>query len=367
MIYRNAHLISPGLEIEDGFLEVEEGIIIAIGPMPKCPSGESKDIEGKMLLPGFIDIHAHGADGADVCDTSVESLQHIAERKLQEGVTTWLPTTLTLAEDRLVEVVSTVAEWAPSAPLSVPGIHLEGPFINAEQAGAQNLEYVRLPSGDELRRLHGIFPAKLLSLAPDVDGAVALVRTATELGVRTSAAHSKATHAELRAAMDAGLTHLTHFGNAMTPLHHRELGMIGGGLLEDDLMLEVIGDGVHLSDDFLRLLLKVVPIERLILITDSVAASWQDDGEFDFAGLAVTIRDGVARLADGTLAGSALKFNEGFQRMAELSGRPLSELIAITGLNQARSLGLHDRGELVIGKRADLVVLDSDFEVVPFF
>lgn len=365
MIYFNAHLISPGFEIEDGFLEVKDGLILALGPMSECPSGVSENLEGKMLLPGFIDIHAHGADCADVCDASVESLQHIAERKLQEGVTTWLPTTLTFAEDRLVEVVSTVAEWAPSAPLSVPGVHLEGPFINAEQAGAQNPEFVRLPNGDELRRLHEIFPAKLLSLAPEMDGAVGLVRTATELGIRTSAAHSKATHAELRAAMGAGLMHLTHFGNAMTPLHHRELGMVGAGLLEDDLMLEVIGDGVHLSDDFLRLLLKVVPIERLILITDSVAASWQDDGEFDFAGLTVTIRDGVARLSDGTLAGSALKFNEGFKRMAELSGLPLSELVTVTSLNQARSLGLDDRGELAVGKRADLVVLDSNFEVMP--
>lgn len=367
MIYSNANLISPGFEIEDGFLVVEDGFISNLGPMSECPSGASKSLEGKMLLPGFIDIHAHGADGADVCDASLESLQHIAERKLQEGVTTWLPTTLTLAEDYLMEVVLTVEKWSPSAPLSIPGVHLEGPFINAEEAGAQNPEFVRLPNGDELRRLHEIFPAKLLSLAPDMDGAVGLVRTATELGIRTSAAHSKATHAELRAAMLAGLTHLTHFGNAMTPLHHRELGMIGAGLLEDDLMLEVVGDGVHLSDDFLRLLLKVVPIERLILITDSVAASWQDDGEFDFAGLAVTIRNGVARLADGTLAGSALKFNEGFKRMAELSGLPLSELVAMTSLNQARSLGLHDRGELVMGKRADLVVLDSGFEVVPLF
>lgn len=364
MLWKNAHLISPGFEIEEGFLEEKGGLIAALGPMSECPSTDGEDLAGKMLLPGFIDLHAHGADGADVCHASVESLKHIAEKKIQEGVTTWLPTTLTLPEDQLENVVKTIAQWATSAPLSVPGMHLEGPFINAEQAGAQNPEFARLPDVAELKKLHAIFPAKILSLAPDLDGAVHLIEEATKLGIRASAAHSKASHDGLRRAMAAGLTHLTHFGNAMTPLHHRELGMVGAGFLEDDLLLEVIADGVHLSDDFLKLLLKVVPIERLMMITDSVAASWREDGEFQFAGLTVTIEEGIARLADGTLAGSALKFNEGFKRLASLTDLPLSEVVAITSLNQAKSLGLDDRGELSVGKRADLTILNSNFEVV---
>lgn len=357
MLYTHAHLVSPGFEIEDGFLEASDGIITALGPMTEAPVGEARDLEGKMLLPGFIDLHSHGAGGADVCDASVAGLDVIAEKKKQEGVTTWLPTTLTLLPERLEKVFKAVAEWAPASSISVPGIHLEGPFINREQAGAQNPDFVRLPDVVELTKLHAIFPIKVISLAPELEGAIDLIKAARALGIVVSAAHSKATHAEIQEGMEAGLTHLTHYGNAMTPLHHRELGMIGAGLLEDGLKLEVIADGVHSSDDFLRLLLKVVPIARLMLITDSVAAAWQGDGAYDFAGLSVVIKDGVARLANGALAGSTLKFDDGFRRIIGLSDRLVHELVAMTSLNQAKSLGLDDRGTLAVGKRADLAVL----------
>jgi N-acetylglucosamine-6-phosphate deacetylase len=241
----------------------------------------------------------------------------------------------------------------------VPGVHLEGPFINPEQAGAQNPCFVRLPDIAELEKLHAIFPIKVISLAPELPGAIELIKAARALGIVVSAAHSQANHREILDAMEAGLSHLTHFGNAMTPLHHRELGMIGAGILEDGLALEVIADGVHLTDDFLRLLFKVVPIERLMLVTDSMAASWQGDGMCQFGGLEVVIQDGVARLPDGTLAGSTLKFDDGFRRLQKLSGMPVFDLLAVTSQNQARSLGLTDRGMLEVGKRADFFVMEA--------
>ncbi|MEN8694166.1 MAG: N-acetylglucosamine-6-phosphate deacetylase [Akkermansiaceae bacterium] len=358
MLYTNAHLVSPGFEIENGFLEVEDGLIKSLGPMSEVREGKEVDLEGNALLPGFIDLHAHGAGGADVCDASIEALDTIAQKKILEGVTTWLPTTLTLPHQQLVEVFEVVKEWAPSAPLSVPGIHLEGPFINREQVGAQNPEFVRLPDIEELKALHAIFPISIISLAPELEGAIELITVARKLGIVVSAAHSNASHTEISAAMSAGLTHLTHYANAMTPLHHREIGMVGAGLLEDGLKLEVIADGIHSSDDFLRLLLKVVPLERLMLITDSMAAAWQGDGDCKLGGLDVTIQDGIARLQDGTLAGSTLRFMDGFLRIAELSGRALHELVAMTSFNQAKSLGLTDRGVLEVGKRADLYVIE---------
>lgn len=360
MRYTNAHLVSPGVEIREGFLEVENGLITALGPMSslsEAPVGESEDLGGKMLVPGFIDLHAHGAGGSDVCDASVASLETIAQMKILEGVTTWLPTTLTLPSERLETVFQAVREWAPSAPLSVPGIHLEGPFINGEQAGAQNPEFVRLPHVAELQKLHTIFPISIISLAPELPGALELTLAARELGIVVSAAHSMATHRQIREAMDHGLSHLTHFGNAMTPLHHRELGMVGAGLLEEGLNLELITDGIHLSDDFLRLLFKVVSSERLMMVTDSMAASWQGDGIYEFGGLEVIICDGVARLPDGALAGSTLNFFDGFRRMLRLSERPAHEVIGMTSLNQAKSLGLTDRGCLEVGKRADLYIV----------
>ncbi|MGJ8695555.1 MAG: N-acetylglucosamine-6-phosphate deacetylase [Verrucomicrobiaceae bacterium] len=364
MLFQHAHLISPGLEIPNGFLLVDDGLITALGEMADAPaSSDTTDLAGQLLAPGFIDIHSHGADGADVCDASPESLQHIAEKKLQEGVTTWLPTTLTQPAERLVQIVGTIRDWAPSAPLSIPGIHLEGPFINREQAGAQNPAFTRYPDPLELRQLHAIFPALILSLAPELPGALELIREARALGITPSAAHTKATYETLCDAIGFGLSHLTHYGNAMTPLHHREPGIIGGGLLEDSLMLELIVDRIHLCDDMIRLILKTVPLERLMLITDSVAASWRKDGTFQLGGLDVIIKDSAARLADGSLAGSTLKFNEGLRNLSAISDLPLAQLIGTTAANQARSLGLRDRGTLTLGNRADLVVLNQNFEV----
>lgn len=366
MILSNAHLVSPGLEIPEGFLQIEGCEIAALGPMSELPNDDHViDLEGKRLLPGGIDIHCHGADGADTCDGAVESLQHIAETKLKEGVTTWLPTTLTQPAEKLKEVVRTIAEWASQAPLSVPGCHLEGPYINREQAGAQNPEFTRFPDPLELRELNELFPALILSLAPELPGALEMIREARSLGITPSAAHSKADAATIEEAMGFGLSHLTHFGNAMTGLHHREIGMVGAGLFEENLMLEIIADGVHLCDDMLRLLLKVVPVERLMLITDSVAASWQADGESSLGGLEVIIKDGQTRLkSDGSLAGSTLRFNHGLKRLAELYEGPLSEIVAVGAANQVRSLGLRDRGHLALGQRADLMVIDEDFEVL---
>lgn len=360
MLLTNAHLISPGVSRHGASVLIEGGIITEIADRP---SGDL-DLGGKMLLPGFIDIHAHGADGADVCDASVKGLDHIARTKLREGVTTWLPTTLTQAPEKLVEIVATVGRWAATAPISIPGLHLEGPFINREKAGAQNPDFVRPPDLAELRRLHEIFPALVLSLAPEMPGSQELVREATALGITSSAAHTAADYATIRHAMTAGLRHLTHFGNAMTGLHHREIGVVGAGLLEDSLHLEIIADGIHLAPEMIKLIFNRVPRENIMLITDSVSASWQADGETSLGGLPVEIKDGVARLKEGgALAGSTLRFNRGLKLVQELTGEPLEKLVATTSWNQARSLGLPDVGRIEPGYRGDLVILDENFEV----
>ena len=321
-----------------------------------------------MLLPGFIDIHSHGADGADVCDGSAESLEHIARTKLKEGVTTWLPTTLTQPEEDLIHIVETIRDWAPSSPLKVPGIHLEGPFINAEKAGAQNPQYVRPPDLNELRALHQIFPALILSLAPEMPGSHNVIREAAGMGITLSAAHTNADYKCLMSAVGYGLKHLTHFGNAMTGLHHREIGAVGAGLLEDCFKLELIADGIHLSREMLELIFKKVARENIMLITDSVSSSWQPDGDTRLGGLDVEIKDGVARLkSNGALAGSTLRYPRGLQLVREITGEALSDLVQTTSWNQARSLGLPDLGRIEPGYQADLVVLNDSFEVEKTF
>jgi N-acetylglucosamine-6-phosphate deacetylase len=360
MLLTNAHLISPGVSRKGASVLIEEGLITEIS---SHQTGDL-DLGGKMLLPGFIDIHAHGADGADVCDASTESLEQIAKTKLREGVTTWLPTTLTQPREDLVRIVETVAGWADSAPLSIPGMHLEGPFINREKAGAQNSDFVRPPDIKELRELHEIFPACVLSLAPEMPGAEELIREATALGITCSAAHTAATYSTIKSALGSGLRHLTHFGNAMTGLHHREIGVVGAGLLERALYLELIADGIHLAPDMIELILNTVPRDNVMLITDSVSASWQPDGDASLGGLAVEIKGGVARLKEnGALAGSTLKFNQGLKLVQEITGESLQDLVATTSWNQARSLGLPKVGKIEPGYRGDLVVLTEDFEV----
>lgn len=364
MLLTNARIISPGLDRGGASVLIDNGKITEIA---NHTSGDL-DLGGKMLMPGFIDIHSHGANGADVCDASSEGLEHIARTKLKEGVTTWLPTTLTQPQEKLAEIVRTVGDWADSAPLNIPGLHLEGPFINREQAGAQNPEFVRPPDLNELRELHQIFPALIVSMAPEIPGALNIIREAAAMGITPSAAHTKADYATVMAAAGYGLKHLTHFGNAMTGLHHREIGVVGAGLLDDSLHLELIADGIHLAPEMLELIFARVPRGNIMLITDSVSSSWQPDGTTSLGGLEVEIKDGIARLkSNGALAGSTLRYNRGLELIHEITGEPLSDLVATTSWNQASSLRLPNIGKIEPGFNADLVVLEEDFEVARTF
>lgn len=366
-LIHNARIVSPDIEIPNGSLLIEDGLISAVLEAGSAmPAADSViDAGGRLAMPGFIDIHAHGADHHDVCDASLEAIRHIAWRKLQEGVTSWLPTTLTQPRERLLEVAAECAKYAANPEFcKTPGLHVEGPFINVKNAGAQNPQFVRPPDLAELKAIHDIAPALIVSIAPDVEGALEVIRGARELGIRSSAAHTSSTAAQVFAAKAAGLTHLTHFGNAMTPLHHREIGVVGAGLLDDDLMIELICDTIHLCPDMLRVVFKVVPVERLMMITDSMAASWIGSGETSLGGLPVVLRDGAARLKDGgALAGSALRFNEGLRIIAGLIPLPLHQIVKATSWNQARSLGLVGLGKLEPGYCADIVLLDEDFSV----
>jgi N-acetylglucosamine-6-phosphate deacetylase len=366
-LIHNARIVSPDFDIPNGSLLIEDGRITAVleagAALPEA--GIVIEAAGRLAMPGFIDIHAHGADHRDVCDASLEAIRHIAWRKLQEGVTTWLPTTLTQPRERLLEVAAECARYAAKPEFcKTPGLHVEGPFINVKNAGAQNPQFVRPPDFAELKAIHDVARVLIVSLAPDVEGALEVIRGATVLGIRSSAAHTSSTSAQVLAAKAAGLSHLTHFGNAMTPLHHREIGVVGTGLLDDDLMIELICDTIHLCPDMLKVVFKVVPVERLMMITDSMAASWIGDGETSLGGLAVVVRDGAARLKEGgALAGSALLFNEGVRHVAGLVPLPLHQIVKATSWNQARSLGLAGLGKLEPGYCADIVLLNEDFSV----
>ncbi|MEO1856372.1 MAG: N-acetylglucosamine-6-phosphate deacetylase [Rubritalea sp.] len=367
----NAHIVSPDVEIQNGTIAITDGIISAVyNAAEEVPAADTTfDAKGQYAFPGFIDIHAHGADGKDVCDNDLEAVRHIAKTKLREGVTTWLPTTLTQPQTKLLEIAEKVAQYnANQEFVKTPGLHVEGPFINVSKAGAQNPAFIREPNLEEIKKIHDIAPALIFSIAPCQPNACEVIAGAKALGISSSAAHSEATYAEMLAAKDAGLTHLTHYGNAMTGLHHREIGMVGTGLIDDDIKIELICDGIHLAPDFVKMVFKVKPIEQIIMITDSMAGSWINNGECKVGGLEVVVEDKVARLKHGgALAGSALVFDEGVGIVAEITGLPLHQIVKATSWNQAQSLGLENHGKIEAGFTGDIAILSKEFKSTATF
>lgn len=361
----NADLISPGKRVIGGAIEIVGRHIAAVyGPEDSLPSVDDVfDARGRMVMPGFIDIHTHGANGVDVCDGGEHSVRELARVKLWEGVTTILPTTLTIGEEALRATVAAAGAYMRD-PLyaKAPALHIEGPFINPNCVGAQNPAFVRPPSIDEIDRLRELAPIGVVSVAPEMAGGVDFVRALRDRGIVASAAHTAATYAQFLEAKAAGLTHLTHLCNQMSPLHHREIGMVGAALLDDEVMLEIICDGIHLCPEMIALVFKHKSADRMMLITDSMAASWLPEGPFELGGMQVTVAEGAARLASGVLAGSTLRYYKALQNVYEITGVPLTELVKTTSWNQAQSLGLEKLGKIEGGFIADLVLLNERFE-----
>ncbi|MFT4638231.1 MAG: N-acetylglucosamine-6-phosphate deacetylase [Verrucomicrobiales bacterium] len=366
----HADLHTPGRHVSDACLEIRDGRIFAIHEAADSPPDLPVllDAEGRRTLPGFVDIHTHGAMGRDVCDGEPDALTTIAKAKIREGVTTFLPTTLTIAQDALRKIVEMAAPYMASPTFAkAPRLHIEGPYINRNCVGAQNPEFVRPPDAKEIRALHAISPIGIVSLAPETEGGLAFIEEMKSMGIVTSMAHTAATYAQFLAARKAGATHLTHYCNQMTPLHHREIGLVGAALLDDDVRIETICDTIHLCPEMITLTFKHQSINQMMLITDSMPASWMPDGPYELAEMKVQVKNGEARLESGALAGSTLRYHHGLKNVHEITKIPLEELTRASGYNQAQSLGLAGIGEIVPGNPADIVILDDAFEPVAVF
>ena len=359
-------LIRPvSLEIND------EGRIHQIHEGHDPPSGSEVVMDGGgelYLFAGFIDIHTHGANGADLTLGTPEAVATIAEAKLAEGVTTFLPTTWTASPEETLNMARAAATYRETQPFArTPFLHIEGPYLNPNQAGAQDPSQMRQPDIEEIHQVHDICPVRLLSLAVELEGACKFIAATKKMGIVTSAAHSAATYAEFVTAREAGLKHLTHFCNQMSPLHHREIGLVGAGLLSDSIMTEMICDGVHLCPEMVQLAFKLIGSERIMLITDSMAASHLGDGTYPLGDTTIMVKDGAARIPAGNLAGSILTYDQGLRNVIEFTGLPLNEVARTCALNQARSLGLNDRGDIKQGLLADLTLLTPELEVAAVF
>lgn len=321
------------------------------------------------VLPGFIDEHIHGAMNADSMDNSFEALEIISKALAKEGTTSYLPTTMTQEKGLLISVLSTIASYMKEKqPYSeVLGIHLEGPFINKKSIGAQCEDHVIPPSIEVFKAFEQAanHQIKKVTLAPEINGCYDLIDYLNSRHIIASLGHSEATYQEVLKAISYGANSITHCYNAMSPLHHRDIGLVGAALLHDDLYTELIADGVHVSDPAMKILYKnTVGTQRLTLITDSMRAKGLSDGIYDLGGQPVYVLQNTARLRNGVLAGGVLSMLDAVKHVIEVLGISLEEAVKLASENPAKKLGVFDRkGSIEIGKDADLVILDENFDL----
>ena len=322
-----------------------------------------------IVLPGFIDQHIHGAGGSDAMDGTIADLKIIAEAIAREGTTGFLATTMTQSKGNILKALSAVKEYRgeEQSGARLLGVHLEGPFISEKYRGAQPLEYIALPDVDIFKEYNEASgdAIKIVTLAPELEGAKPLVEYLKEVGITASIGHSDAGYESIADAVKLGAENVTHTYNAQRVLHHRELGVVGSAMLIDELNCEMIADTIHVSVPAMKMLVKSKSKDKLTLITDAIRAKGLPDGESELGGQRVYVKNGEARLEDGTLAGSVLQMNRAIQNMVTKVGMSLTEAVDCASLNPARALGIDGEcGSLNVGKRADFAVLDKNFDVV---
>lgn len=326
--------------------------------------------EEYVVVPGFIDEHVHGAAGSDAMDGTMEDLGKIANALASEGTTAFLATTMTQSPENITKALKAVKayrELSPESGAEILGVHLEGPFISKDFVGAQPIEYVAKPSVEVFKKYQDASGdcVRIVTLAPEVEGSTELIKYLVSQNIVASIGHTNATYADVKKAVEAGATNLTHTYNAMKPLHHREVGTVGSGLLFDELNCECICDGIHVSGPAIQLLHKNKPADKITLITDAMRAKHMPDGVSELGGQVVIVKNGEARLENGTLAGSVLKMNNAVKNVMKFLNLPLEEVVKLASQNPAKNLGVFDQmGSIKEGKRADFVILDKDLNVV---
>ncbi|CRK81453.1 N-acetylglucosamine-6-phosphate deacetylase [Neobacillus massiliamazoniensis] len=361
--------------LESIYIFIENGKIQTIGPIQEVPSHlrttETIEIAAdQTIVPGFIDVHIHGAAGADTMDATTAALTTMAKALPAEGTTSFLATTITQKHENIEKALRNAADYKAQhndvGQAEVIGVHLEGPFINKNRKGAQPEEYILNPDIELFARWQEIADRgiKLVTVAPELENGTEFVRYCNENGVIASIGHTDATYDQVKTAVEAGAKQVTHLFNGMRGIHHREPGTAGSALLFKELMVELIADGIHVRPEVIKLVIGSKGADGMILITDSMRAKCLKNGVYDLGGQDVMVADGKATLADGTLAGSILKMKDSFKNTIEFAQISLLEAVKMTSVNSAKQLNIYDRkGSITVGKDADLTILSNDFEV----
>lgn len=366
----NAVLLRPGQPESRGGLLLKKGRIARLlGEEEEPPPvAELIDARGAYLAPGFIDLHVHGGGGNDFLCEGSRCLQRILNFLPRFGVTSLLPTIATPSREQLLGLVRLLGSYYQGRQRGsrVLGINLEGPFLSIGKRGAQPLRFIRLPSKEELKEILSAAEGsiKIMTLAPELDGAIPLIRLLKRSGVVPAVGHTTADYETTRLAIRAGLSYATHLFNSYPPLHHRQPGAVGAILEAERVKAEIICDGVHLSPVIVRLIFRLKALEDLLLVTDGVAVLGRRIKRFTMGGREVVVDRNGACLPDGTLVGSMLPMNRALRNVIEFTGLSLSAALGLVTVNPARLLGLADRkGDLRPGMDADLVLLDRRCEV----
>lgn len=371
LLIHNARLFTPNHPGLTGWLLTENGLIrgIGFGNTPDFSSDDSLhslDAKGQNLLPGFIDLHVHGAMGHELMDASSAGLEAMARFYASHGVTSFLATTWTASREALNQALELVEEMQGRVQggATIVGVHLEGPYLNPVRCGAQDINHIRRAEQEEALELldHGVI--RLLALAPEYDENLWLIDECVRRGITVSAAHTTANYEQMQRAVEHGVTQLTHSYNAMQPLGHREIGTIGAAMALPQISCELIADNVHVHPAAQKILVDVKTPSGVILVTDAIRPAGLPVGDYILDGRPIHTRDGAARLPDGTLAGSVLTMERALKNVCAATGRPLKEMWVTSSLNAARAIGVSSqKGNLEIGKDADLVLLDESFNV----
>lgn len=344
--------------------------------------GEEREVDGPILdgsdcilLPGFIDVHIHGSGGADMMDATPESLETISNFLVRHGVTSFYATTVTASHADTLAAVSNVERFCNRVssdkgvgyPVGarVLGVHLEGPYISGKFPGAQNPAFVRTPQTLEFEELLDAGSVRMITLAPEEEGAQSLIEMALGSNVRVVLGHTAATFDEATKAIDAGVSQATHTFNAMKGLHHRQPGALGAVLSDDRIYAQLIADGIHVHPAAMRILGRCKGPTRAILISDAIRATGMPEGRYETGRLPVIVQNGACRLEDGTLAGSVLTLDAALRNFMSATGWPLVQAWPTTSLSPAQAMGIDDEvGRISRGARADLTLLDTETQVV---
>lgn len=373
IVLANGRILTAHNQFIEGSVMVDNGKITQIlGKLDVSELGQNitvVELDGKYLVPGFLDVHVHGGNGSDTMDGTVDAINEMARFHASHGTTSFLPTTMTAPlpdiEQALHAVKQAMEQGTEGA--EVLGCHMEGPFISVEFKGAQNPEHIHPPSVEVIQSyLDQVGPIiRLMTIAPEQPGAAELITFLSKNGIVAAAGHTNATYADMEAAIEQGVSHIIHCYNGMRGLHHREPGVVGAALVHDEVSAELIADGVHVHPGAMKLVLKAKPEDKVVLISDSIRASGLADGVYDLGGQEVIVHNGICNLKSGNLAGSTLTLDKAVRNAVDLIGLPLELAVQLASYNPACVIGVQDRkGTIAVGKDADLVVMDDDLSVV---